>query len=525
METSASSPPIDAINGSPVCACEEVPKPDHRSGAVGLGFSPDGRARRAKPTEWDNPRFATGLNLAYFAFMNITIIGTGYVGLVTGACLADMGNNVFCLDVDARKIDVLNEGGVPIYEPGLREIIERNVEAGRLTFSTDVAASVRHGTLQFIAVGTPPDEDGSADLKYVLAAAANIARHMDDFKVIVDKSTVPVGTAEKVTAVVQGALAERFGATTAPGFSVISNPEFLKEGAAVEDFTRPDRIVLGVDNSPSGEKALAVMRQLYAPFNRNHERTRIMDVRSAEFTKYAANAMLATRISFMNDLANLADIVGADIELVRQGIGSDPRIGYSFLYAGTGYGGSCFPKDVQALVRTAQEHKQSLRILQAVEDVNNSQKRVLVDKVMARFGADLKGRTIGLWGLAFKPDTDDMRDAPSRVIVRGLLEAGACIVAHDPVASQEAVRVLKADVQDSPGLLDRFSLVDKPMAALEGADALVIATEWKAYRSPNWAGVKAAMKTPVVFDGRNLYEPEMLKGEGVEYYGIGRGIR
>jgi UDPglucose 6-dehydrogenase len=370
--------------------------------------------------------------------MNITIIGTGYVGLVTGACLADLGNHVFCLDLDQTKIDLLNSGGVPIYEPGLKEVIERNVEAGRLTFSTDVAASVAHGSVQFIAVGTPPDEDGSADLQYVLAAARNIGRHMTDNKVVVDKSTVPVGTADKVTAAINAELAARFP-SAAPTFSVVSNPEFLKEGAAVEDFTRPDRIVLGVDDTPAGQQALATMRQLYAPFNRNHERTRVMDVKSAEFTKYAANAMLATRISFMNELANLAEQVGADIELVRQGIGSDPRIGYSFLYAGTGYGGSCFPKDVQALIRTGREHGLTLRMLEAVEAVNHDQKQVLVQKVFARYGSDLSGKTFALLGLAFKPNTNDMRDAPSRVVISALLRAGARIQAHDPVAEDACV--------------------------------------------------------------------------------------
>ncbi len=458
--------------------------------------------------------------------MNITIIGTGYVGLVTGACLADIGNNVFCLDVDAAKIAMLQRGEVPIYEPGLGEVIERNVEAGRLTFSTDVAASVAHGALQFIAVGTPPDEDGSADLKYVLAAARNIGRHMSAFKVVADKSTVPVGTAEKVRAVIREELDRRFaaGASDRPEVSVVSNPEFLKEGAAVEDFTRPDRIILGVDSDAQGRQALALMRQLYAPFNRNHERTRVMDVRSAEFTKYAANAMLATRISFMNELANLADKVGADIELVRQGIGSDPRIGYSFLYAGTGYGGSCFPKDVQALIRTAAEYKQTLKVLGAVEEVNADQKRVLVDKIFAHHGRDLTGKTFALWGLAFKPNTDDMREAPSRVIVRELLAAGARIVAHDPVAGKEALRVLALDLADAPALLENFRLASRPADALAGADALIIATEWKVYRSPNWSAVKSAMREAVVFDGRNLYEPDRMRAEGIAYHAIGRKL-
>ncbi len=459
--------------------------------------------------------------------MNITIIGTGYVGLVTGACLADLGNNVFCLDVDQAKIDLLNNGGIPIYEPGLKEIIERNVDAGRLTFSTDIPASVAHATVQFIAVGTPPDEDGSADLQYVLAAARNIGRHMTDFKVVVDKSTVPVGTADKVTATINQELviarSEATRQSMSPSFSVVSNPEFLKEGAAVEDFTRPDRIVLGVANDAAGEKALSTMRQLYAPFNRNHERTRVMDVKSAEFTKYAANAMLATRISFMNELANLADKVGADIELVRQGIGSDPRIGYSFLYAGTGYGGSCFPKDVQALGRTAREHGQTLRVLEAVEAVNHDQKQVLVKKIFAKYGPNLSGKTFAVWGLAFKPNTDDMRDAPSRVIVQALLRAGARIQAHDPVAEDEAKRVLALDLADTPAMLQNLQFVHKPVQAVQGADALIIVTEWKAYRSPNWTALKAAMKAPVIFDGRNLYEPQNLQQIGIDYVAIGRG--
>ena len=453
--------------------------------------------------------------------MNITIIGTGYVGLVTGACLADLGNHVFCLDIDQCKIDLLNSGGVPIYEPGLKEVIERNIDAGRLTFSTNVAASVAHASVQFIAVGTPPDEDGSADLQYVLAAARNVGRHMTDNKVVVDKSTVPVGTADKVSAAIQAELNARF-ASASPTFSVVSNPEFLKEGAAVEDFTRPDRIVLGVAADAAGQQALAILRQLYAPFNRNHERTRVMDVKSAEFTKYAANAMLATRISFMNELANLADQVGADIELVRQGIGSDPRIGYSFLYAGTGYGGSCFPKDVQALIRTGREHGQTLRMLEAVEAVNHDQKSVLVNKVFARFGRDLSGKTFALWGLAFKPNTDDMRDAPSRVVIGALLRAGARIVAHDPVAEHEAQRVVALDLADAPALLERIEFAAKPMQAVQGADALIIVTEWKAYRSPNLAALKAAMKTPVVIDGRNLFEPDFMAAAGFQYAGIGR---
>ena len=454
--------------------------------------------------------------------MNVTIIGTGYVGLVTGACLADIGNNVLCMDVDAHKIDTLNAGGIPIYEPGLAEVVESNVAARRLAFSTAIEASVAHGDIQFIAVGTPPDEDGSADLQYVLAAARNIGKYMEGFKVVVDKSTVPVGTADKVTAVIQEEL-DRRGRSDLR-FSVVSNPEFLKEGAAVEDFMRPDRIVIGYSDDDNGREALAWMRRLYAPFNRNHERTRVMDVRSAEFTKYAANAMLATRISFMNELANLADQVGADIEAVRQGIGSDPRIGYSFLYAGTGYGGSCFPKDIQALTRTARDNGKALRVLEAVEAVNDDQKSVLTNKVLARFGTDLAGRTFALWGLAFKPNTDDMREAPSRVVLDVLLRAGAQVVAHDPIAIEETKRVLKLDFADAPALLDnvRFVAAKDPMEALAGADALIIVTEWKAYRSPNLERLKALMKTPVVFDGRNLYEPGTMKDAGIVYQGIGR---
>ncbi|MBO9649993.1 MAG: UDP-glucose/GDP-mannose dehydrogenase family protein [Variovorax sp.] len=457
--------------------------------------------------------------------MNITIIGTGYVGLVTGTCLADLGNHVFCLDVDEKKIATLNAGGIPIYEPGLEDLVVSNVDAGRLDFSTDVEASVAHGDVQFIAVGTPPDEDGSADMQYVLAAARNIGRYMTSFKVVVDKSTVPVGTADRVKAVIQEELDKRGRSDLR--FSVVSNPEFLKEGAAVEDFMRPDRIVIGCADDEEGREALAQMRKLYAPFNRNHERTRVMDVRSAEFTKYAANAMLATRISFMNELANLADRVGADIEAVRQGIGSDPRIGYSFLYAGTGYGGSCFPKDIKALTRIAQEYGHSLRVLESVEAVNNDQKHALTNKVLTHFGSDLSGRTFALWGLAFKPNTDDMREAPSRVVIESLLRAGARVVAHDPIAVEETRRVLALDFADAPELLNRisYSAPKDPMSALDGADALIIVTEWKAYRSPNLTKLKALMKSPVIFDGRNLYEPGTMREAGIVYQGIGRNSR
>lgn len=451
--------------------------------------------------------------------MKITIIGTGYVGLVTGACLAELGNDVFCLDLDEKKIALLNNGGIPIHEPGLEEVVARNRAAGRLQFSTDIAASVAHGTLQFIAVGTPPDEDGSADLQYVLAAARNIGRHMTDFKVIVDKSTVPVGTADRVGDAVREEIAAR-GASA--DFSVVSNPEFLKEGAAVEDFMRPDRIVIGHDDTPNGLRAQSLMKKLYGPFNRNHERTYWMDVRSAEFTKYAANAMLATRISFMNELANLADEVGVDIEAVRHGIGSDPRIGHSFLYAGAGYGGSCFPKDVQALERTARQYDQDLLILRAVEAVNDKQKLVLGRKVVAAFGEDLGGKHFAVWGLAFKPNTDDMREAPARVLLRELLARGATVAVYDPVAMAEAKRVLALDFGAAD--LARIRFATSPMNALDGADALTIVTEWKAFRSPDFEQIKSRLKNPIIFDGRNLFEPSLMAENGIEYHGIGRSV-
>ncbi len=453
--------------------------------------------------------------------MKITIIGTGYVGLVTGACLAELGNNVFCLDVDQKKIDILNSGGIPIHEPGLAEIVARNRAAGRLHFSTDVGASVAHGDIQFIAVGTPPDEDGSADLQYVVAAARNIGRHMSGFKVVVDKSTVPVGTADRVRAAIADELAIRQAEIK---FSVVSNPEFLKEGAAVEDFMRPDRIVIGCDDTVEGQQAHHMMKTLYAPFNRNHERTFWMDVRSAEFTKYAANAMLATRISFMNELANLADRVGADIEAVRHGIGSDPRIGYSFLYAGCGYGGSCFPKDVQALERTARDFGQDLLILRAVEAVNNKQKHVLGKKIVKRFGEDLAGHHFAIWGLAFKPNTDDMREASSRVLIAELIQRGASVAVYDPVAMEEAKRCLTLDFADAPQALQRVRFADSPMDALLDADALAIVTEWKAFRSPDFEQVKRLLKAPVIFDGRNLFEPSTMSEAGFEYHGIGRSV-
>jgi UDPglucose 6-dehydrogenase len=439
--------------------------------------------------------------------MKITVIGTGYVGLVSGTCLADVGNDVLCLDLDANKIRILNDGGIPIYEPGLEAMVKKNVAAGRLRFTTDVEAAVAHGVLQFIAVGTPPDEDGSADLQYVVAAARNVGRHMGGYRVVIDKSTVPVGTADKVRAAIAEELAKR-NATI--DFSVVSNPEFLKEGAAVEDFMKPDRIVVGADDP----RAVELMRELYAPFQRNHERLILMDVKSAELTKYAANAMLATRISFMNELANLAEKLGADIELVRKGIGSDPRIGFHFLYPGVGYGGSCFPKDVQALIRTASEAGQGLKVLQAVEDANEAQKSVLGAKIAKRLGKDLSGKVFALWGLAFKPNTDDMREAPSLVLIKELLERGASVCAYDPVAVHEAKRMLGDD--------PRIRYATTPMAALEGADALAIVTEWKEFRSPDFAAIKAALKIPVIFDGRNLYEPAAPRRAGLEYYAIGR---
>jgi UDPglucose 6-dehydrogenase len=453
--------------------------------------------------------------------MNITVVGTGYVGLVTGTCLADIGNDVLCLDLDPGKIDLLKSGKVPIHEPGLQQLIERNRQAGRLRFTTDVAQSVAHAQVQLIAVGTPPNEDGSADMRHVLAAAQAIGQHMDGFKLVVNKSTVPVGTGERLHAAIAQALEARGLPAEQQSFTVASNPEFLKEGAAIDDFMRPERIIVGTERGPMGERAREILRQIYAPFNRNHDRSLHMDVKAAEFTKYAANAMLATRISFMNELANLADQVGVDIEQVRKGIGSDPRIGYSFLYAGTGYGGSCFPKDVQALIRTAAANGRRLRVLEAVEAVNAAQKNVLVEKIIRHFGADLKGITFAMWGLAFKPNTDDMREAPSRVIVKALLERGARVVAHDPVAMPEAKRALAHDLSGRPALLDHLLYADTAMDAAAGADALVIVTEWQAFRSPNFAALKSALKRPVIFDGRNLYDPA-IRQQGFEYHAIGR---
>jgi UDPglucose 6-dehydrogenase len=440
--------------------------------------------------------------------MKVTVVGTGYVGLVSAACLAEMGNDVLCLDIDAQKIRILEDGGIPIHEPGLDAVVKRNVEGGRLRFTTDIPRAVAHGTIQFIAVGTPPDQDGSADLSHVVAAARNIGRHMTDHKVVVDKSTVPVGTADKVRAAIAEELARR---EVKVEYAVVSNPEFLKEGAAVEDFMRPDRVIIGADD----ERAVLLMRALYAPFIRNHDRLIVMDLRSAEFTKYAANSMLATRISFMNELALLAEKVGADIELVRKGIGSDPRIGYHFLYAGAGYGGSCFPKDVKALISTAADAGVALNVLRAVEVANERQKGVLAEKVVARFGAALDGRQFAVWGLAFKANTDDMREAPSRVLIAELLRRGATVKAYDPVAMPAA----RAMFGDMPGL----SFVDSQTQALQGSDALVIVTDWKEFRSPDFDAIKTQLKQPIVLDGRNLYEPNLMASLGIDYTGIGRG--
>ncbi|SIN76131.1 UDPglucose 6-dehydrogenase [Sulfurivirga caldicuralii] len=442
--------------------------------------------------------------------MKISVFGTGYVGLVTGACLADVGHDVVCMDVDEAKIEGLKQGKLPIYEPGLDAIVERNTKEGRLHFTTSPEEAVAHGSVQFIAVGTPPDEDGSADLQYVLAVAESIARHMDDYKVIVNKSTVPVGTADKVRDKVRSVLAERNADIP---FAVVSNPEFLKEGDAVNDFMKPDRIIIGTDDA----EAEKLMRRLYAPFNRNHERTIFMDIRSAELTKYAANAMLATKISFMNELANLAERLGADIEQVRQGIGSDPRIGYHFIYPGCGYGGSCFPKDVKALARTAREVGYVPELLDAVEAVNETQKQRLFHKIANHFGGvdNLRGRTIALWGLAFKPNTDDMREAPSRTLMEALWQAGARVQAYDPVAMDECRRIY--------GERDDLVLCEDKYSALNNADVLAICTEWRTFRAPDFEEMKQRLKTPVIFDGRNIYDPEQLREDGWKYYAIGRG--
>ncbi len=439
--------------------------------------------------------------------MNITVFGTGYVGLVTGACLADVGHQVMCVDVDQAKIEGLKQGVLPIYEPGLDTMVKRNSADGRLRFTTDAAQGVAFGDVQFIAVGTPPDEDGSADLKYVLAVATTIATHMTGYKVVVDKSTVPVGTADKVKATIAQVLEQR--GLDLP-FDVCSNPEFLKEGAAIEDFTKGARIVVGTDS----EAVRVRMRECYAPYSRNHDKLIFMDVRSAELTKYAANAMLATKISFMNEMAQLAERLGADIEQVRLGIGSDPRIGFHFIYPGCGYGGSCFPKDVQALARTAQQIGYEAELLNAVESVNDRQKTVLFKKLHAAFDGQLAGKTIALWGLAFKPNTDDMREAPSRELMQALWASGAKVQAFDPEAMRETARIY--------GERDDLQLVESREAALKGADALVICTEWKQFRTVDFAWLRAQLNSPLVVDGRNLFDPQALKAAGLMYYAIGR---
>jgi UDPglucose 6-dehydrogenase len=439
--------------------------------------------------------------------MNISIFGSGYVGLVTGACLAEVGNHVICVDVDPEKIALLNQGGVPIYEPGLEDLLRSNREAGRLTFTTDAEMAVKHGLFQFIAVGTPPDEDGSADLQHVLSVAKTVGQHMDEYRIVVDKSTVPVGTADKVAQQIRASLAER---NVQVEFDVVSNPEFLKEGAAIEDFMRPDRIVVGTDNPRTGE----LLRALYAPFNRSHDRVMLMDVRSAELTKYAANAILATKISFMNELSNIAEALGADIERVRVGIGSDPRIGYQFIYPGCGYGGSCFPKDVRALIHSARAIDCEAQLLSAVEAVNERQKGILYRKINAYFQGQLEGRTMAIWGLSFKPNTDDMREASSRRLIESLWQAGAKVQAYDPVAMDEARRLY--------GERPDLALTPDAMSAVEGADALVIVTEWTPFRSPEFDRIKTALKQPVIFDGRNILDAKQAVAAGLTYISIGR---
>jgi UDPglucose 6-dehydrogenase len=440
--------------------------------------------------------------------VKVTIFGSGYVGLVTGACFAEAGNHVVCVDIDAGKVARLQQGDIPIHEPGLDDLVRRNQEKGRLKFTTSAEEGVAHGLFQFIAVGTPPEEDGSADLSHVLSVAETIGRHMNDYRIVVDKSTVPVGTADKVRERIEQAVGER-GAKIE--YDVVSNPEFLKEGAAIADFMKPDRVVVGTDNPRTAE----LLKALYDPFTRNRERMIVMDVRSAELTKYAANAMLATKISFMNEIANLAERMGADVEKVRLGIGSDPRIGYSFIYPGAGYGGSCFPKDVKALVHSATEHEFDARLLRAVEAVNKQQKQVLFRKIHAFFKGDLAGKTIAVWGLAFKPNTDDMREAPARELMEALWAAGARVQAYDPVAMSEARRCYP----QQPGL----ALVEGAEAALEGADALAVVTEWQEFRSPDFDLIRDSLRHKVIFDGRNIYDPALVRSFGLRYHGIGRG--
>lgn len=440
--------------------------------------------------------------------MKVTVFGIGYVGLVQAAILAEVGHQVICVDVDAEKVERLKQGHIPIYEPGLEPLVKENFAAGRLNFTIDAAAGVKHGEVQFIAVGTPPDEDGSADLKYVLAVASTIAQHMERHQIVIDKSTVPVGTGDKVKARITQILAERNRPDLS--FDVVSNPEFLKEGSAVADCMKPDRIIIGTDSKQAEE----TMRELYAPFNRNHEKIIVMDVRSAELTKYAANCMLATKISFMNEMANLAEILGADIEAVRHGIGSDPRIGYHFIYPGVGYGGSCFPKDVQALIKTADQIKFDAKVLKAVEARNNEQKTTLFQKVHKHFAGNIKGKTFALWGLSFKPNTDDMREAPSRVLIEALWEAGASIQAYDPEAMNETQRIY--------GNRDDLSLCGTKEAALKHADALIIVTEWQAFRAPDFDIIKEMLTEATIFDGRNMYDPKRMKKRGFNYYSVGR---
>ncbi len=439
--------------------------------------------------------------------MKITVFGSGYVGLVTGACFAEAGNHVVCVDIDAGKVARLQAGDIPIHEPGLDVLVKRNFEKGRLKFTTDAEEGIRHGLFQFIAVGTPPEEDGSADLSHVLAVAETIGRHMSEYRIVVDKSTVPVGTADKVKDRIDQTLGER---GVKFEFDVVSNPEFLKEGAAINDFMKPDRVVVGTDNPRTAE----LLKTLYEPFTRNRDRMIVMDVRSAELTKYAANAMLATKISFMNEIANLAERMGADIEKVRVGIGSDPRIGYSFIYPGAGYGGSCFPKDVKALVHSAGEHEFDAQLLKAVEAVNKNQKQVVFRKIHDYFDGKLKGKTVAVWGLAFKPNTDDMREAPARELMEALWAAGAKVRAYDPVAMGEAGRIY--------GQRDDLELVRDAEAALDGADALAIITEWQEFRSPDFETIRDKLSNPVVFDGRNIYDPAMVRSFGIKYFGIGR---
>lgn len=441
--------------------------------------------------------------------MKVTVFGIGYVGLVQAAILAEVGHDVVCIDVDANKVERLKQGHIPIYEPGLEPLVKENYAAGRLNFTTDAAAGVKHGEVQFIAVGTPPDEDGSADLKYVLAVATTIAQNMERHQIVIDKSTVPVGTGDKVKAKIQDVLAARGRSDLT--FDVVSNPEFLKEGSAVADCMKPDRIIIGTD-SKAAEDA---MRELYAPFNRNHEKIIIMDVRSAELTKYAANCMLATKISFMNEMANLAELLGADIEAVRHGIGSDPRIGYQFIYPGVGYGGSCFPKDVQALIQTAEKINFDSKVLKAVEARNNEQKTTLFAKIHKHFHGDLRGKTFAIWGLSFKPNTDDMREAPSRVLMEALWEAGAKVQAYDPEAMNETQRIY--------GSRDDLLLCGTKESALKGADALAIVTEWQAFRAPDFDVIKNMLSQATLFDGRNMYDPKRMQKKGFVYYSVGRG--